>query len=228
MLFKKKRPITTNKTKHSPDNPYLSARAEWDDRYWCLAQSKRNWQIACAVIGGIALILTMTNAKLSTSSHVLPIAVETCQGTPIGLLPVQLDKTTRDSLVKFALNQFILNARTIVADNDAEKALLDKVYAYSADATLPFLADYYSKHDPFVMAARTTANVTILDSMPISPTTWQITFDVAEKGEGENHSKSRWLATLTYKQGEVNPKYIAVNPFGLYVTSVTWAQLSTE
>lgn len=229
MIFKKKQAAKNNqKPQAKPDNPYLEAQKAWDDRYWQLAKSKHNWQIACGVISVIALILTITNARLATDSHILPIAVETCQGTATNILPVQISPNNLTMIVKFALNQFIVNARTIVADADAEKALLDKVYAYSADNTLPFLADYYDKNDPFTLAANETADVAILDSMPISANTWQITFDVTKKGQGGSQEKSRWLATLTFKQGEVNQKYVSTNPFGLYVTSVTWAEISTQ
>lgn len=229
MLFKKKRhEKDSSQRKKTLDNPYLEARAEWDDRYWRLSESKRNWQLAFGAVTVIALILAVTNTRLATQSHILPIAVETCQGTTTGILPVQVNGSALDMIVRFSLSQFIVNARTIVSDTDAQKALLDKVYAYSADNTLPFLADYYDKNDPFTLAATQTAEVNILESMPISANTWQVTFDVTDKGQGGNGEQSRWLATLTYRQGEVNPKYIAVNPFGLYVTNVTWTQISTH
>jgi len=212
-------------------NPYVSgaeARQEWDDRYHRMAKVIRNWQAAFLFAMGLSLILALTLYKKVTESTIKPFVVESCQGMPLALLPTVSGSPHKDSLVNYAINQFIINARTILHDNTAEKALLSKVYAFSADNTLSFLHDFYQEHDPFEEASRYTTTVTLLNSpLPISSDTFQVTWDETKKNPVSEGviSTTRWSAMVKVRWGESNPKFITDNPFGIYITQVTWSPL---
>ncbi len=108
----------------------------------------------------------------------------------------------------------------------AQKALLDKVYAYAANQTLPFLHDYYQTHHPFEMAQQKTIMISIVSSLPISPHLWQVMWDeTAHSIDGNTTHATRWVANVTYQLGEVNPHFINANPFGLYITQLAWTPM---
>ena len=209
-------------------NPYLAGRKEWDDRYYNMKKAIKNWQFAFLFVAVLAAILAITNARIATQSKIKPVAVETCQGAIMGLLPVNGSVIHIDQVVRYALDQFVINAKTVVGDALAQKALLNKVYSYSADNTILYLRDFYNKNNPFMEAEKYNAQVKIIDTIPLSNNTWQITFDeIKTDPTGISIAgTSRWVATLTYKIGEVKPAFISQNPFGIYVTQLSWAQVS--
>lgn len=214
-------------------NPYLKdseGRREWNDRYGTMRQSIRLWQFAffsalmtIAVLGGVL-------GYIATTSKVQPFVVETHEGIPYAVSSMQSNSIHDQRLINFAINQFILNARTIVQDPSAQKALLDKVYAYAANQTLPFLHDYYQLHQPFEIAKHSTVNVSIVSSLPMGSHLWQIMWDETMHNtvEGNPSKVTRWMANVTYQLGEVNPHFINANPFGLYITQLTWTPMNVQ
>jgi type IV secretion system protein VirB5 len=176
-----------------------------------LSLAVRNWQLAFAVMSTIAVLLTFGIIRSAMQTKVQPFVVETCNNVPSNI------------------EQFIINARTIISDPQAEKTLLNKVYAYSADNTLTFLRDYYEKNNPLVLSTQYTILVSNINPMKLSPNTWQITWEETKQNtSGGLMEKSRWMAMLTYRMGDVNPKFITDNPFGIYVTEVSWSQVPNE
>lgn len=210
-------------------NPFLKGaegRKEWNDRYMNMAKSIKNWQFAFLASMAISVLLTFVVAKIATESKVVPFVVETHSGMPYALRPMTQISEKDQRLINFAMNQFIVNARTILADTEAEKMLLNQVYAYSADNTLPFLHEYYTYHNPFTLAEEATTSVQIINSMPLSRDTWQVTWEETQRNNtsGAVLGVTRWMANLSFRLGDVNPHFINENPFGLYITQVTWSQ----
>ena len=214
-------------------NPYVSGaagRKEWNDRYENLSQSISHWKIAffCAI--ALSAIFGVVIAKMATQSSVQPFVVETNQGMPYAIKPMASWSSNDQRVINFAVNQFIFNARTVVNDAGAEKTLLNKVYAYSANSTINFLHDYYEKNNPLDLSSQFTISVTIVNSLPISPDTWQITWDETKRATSGDYSLgvTRWMAHVTYKFGDVNPQFLNDNPFGFYITHVAWSQSQVD
>ncbi len=202
-------------------------RREWNDRYGTMHQSLRLWQLAFFSVLMVNAVLGGVLGYLATMSKVQPFVVETHEGIPYAIAPMQNTSIHDQRLVNFAINQFILNARTVVQDPTAQKALLDKVYAYAANQTLPFLHDYYQTHQPFEMAEHSTINITIISSLPLSSHLWQVMWDETthNTAEGNTTQITRWVANIAYQFGEVNPHFMLANPFGLYITQLTWTPM---
>jgi type IV secretory pathway TrbF-like protein len=227
-IFRKKNP-QSNVISSIQENPFLlgsEGRKEWNDRYMNMAITIKHWKMAFSAVVIAVVILTLVVAKIATESRVEPFVVETNNGMPIAIMPMKKLSMDDLSLIQFGIDQFIINARTILNDTDGEKMFLNKVYAYTANTTIPFLHDYYEKNNPFELAAQFTVSVRIINSLHISAHTWQITWDETKRSttSGNVLSVTRWTSNINYKLGDVNPQYIAENPFGLYITQVTWSQ----
>jgi len=210
-------------------NPYVKGaegRQEWNDRYDNMRQSISYWRKAffCAIAMSILFALIM--AKMASQSRIEPFVVETNEGVPYAVKAMSSMSLHDERLINFAINQFIINARTILHDTAAEKTLLDKVYAYSANHTLGFLRDFYQKNDPYELSNHYTITVNIINSLPLSHDTWQITWDEIKRStsDGNMISTTRWMANISYQFGDVNPNFISDNPFGFYITQLSWAQ----
>jgi len=210
-------------------NPYVKGaegRREWNDRYGNMRQAIRHWKSAFFCSTVVSVIFALVLAKVSMESRVQPFVVETNNGMPYAVKPMESWSAHDQRLINFALNQFIVNSRSIVNDNEAETVSLHKAYAFSANHTIPFLRDYYEKNNPYNVNAAYSVTVNIINSLPVSQDTWQITWDETKHAtnSGNPVSVTRWMANLTYKFGDVNPQFLTDNPFGFYVTDVSWSQ----
>ncbi len=211
------------------ENPFMaenSGRKEWNDRYDNLAKARRYWQLAFFIMIFLTVMQSFYMGKMALRTSIQPFVIEANQGMPYAILPVKAVSTTDSRIVNYALNQFIMNVRSVVNDQEAERNILTKVYAYSAKQAKPFLHDYFSLHDPFKAANQYIISVQIINSLPLSDHTWQITWDEIKKdtGSGQLIEKSRWLAQLHYEFGPVNPHFITDNPFGIYITDISWSE----
>ena len=216
--------MAINKT----NNPYVlgsEGKKIWNDRYMNMAKSIKNWQIAALSALITSIILAFVVLKLALSSHVQPFMVETNQGMPYAIKPLSSISIHDEKLINFAANEFIINARSVLSDNQAEKLLLTKVYAFAADNAISYLHDYYKANNPLNLSQQYTVDINIINSMPLSAHVWQVVWDETKRGQdGSVISKTRWIGNLTYQLGQVNPQFINENPFGLYITNVTWSE----
>lgn len=217
------------KSSSTVQNPYIKGaegRQEWNDRYMNMAKAIRNWQMAFAAAAVLVFVLILIVAKLATESKIKPYVVETNKGIPYAIHPVTGVSDKDQLLVNYAINQFVINARTIIGDTAAEKALLDKVYAYSAGNTMSFLQDYYAKNNPFDLAGDFSISVNIINALPIGNHTWQVIWEETKRGSngGNVIGTTRWVGHFTYQFTDVNPDHITDNPFGIYITDVSWSQ----
>lgn len=218
-LLSLKEPVT------NPYVPQQAGRREWNDRYMNLSYAIRNWQLAFLSVA-IALILSLLLiAKLISENRIVPFVVETNKGIPISIEKLDALKSRDPMLVNFALNEFIINTRSVVSDHAAQKRILEKAYAYSADDALNFLRDYFEKNNPFEGAGERGVSVSIVSSMPVSPNTWQIIWDETKKEADGVASNHRYMANIEFKWGKVEPKFLMDNPFGIYVTHLSWVPI---
>jgi type IV secretory pathway TrbF-like protein len=219
--------------KSLPTNPYVegaAGRQEWNDRYQNLAKAATQWRLACMVAMGMLAFFAIALLKLALASKVQPFVVETNQGTPYAIKPMPSIAANDQRLINFAVNQFIVSAKTIVDSTETEQGLLTKVYAFSANDTLDFLGQFYQKNNPFVLAAQYTITVQIVHAMPTGKHTWQVTWDESKSdaGTGAPLGKSRWIGYVDVALGDVNPQHINENPFGLYITHVSWSESQSD
>jgi type IV secretory pathway TrbF-like protein len=214
------------------NNPYTNGnegKEEWNDRYMNMANANRNWRIACICSLVATVILGAGNVIQGVSSKVKPYVVETNNGMPYAIQPLASISVHDEKLINFAANQFVINARTVLADPQADKILLDKVYAFAGDNAIKVLHDYYQTHNPLEENRQYTVEVNIVNSLPLSKNTWQVVWDETKRSQdGSEQSKTRWMADLSYQFGQVNSKFINENPFGLYITSISWSQSTGE
>lgn len=220
--------INNNKTA-TLNNPYVlgaAGKQEWNDRYMNMAKATRNWQIASICLVILVFIQLIIIGKIATESKIKPYVVETNHGVPYSIKDVTTLSGKDSLLVNYAINQFVINAKTIISDTIAEKILLDKLYAFSSGSTHNFLQDFYAKHNPFELAGNYTVGVNIINSLPISKNTWQVIWEENKRqtNNGVFMETTRWVGQFTYEFGEVSAKHINDNPFGIYITSVTWSQ----
>ena len=174
------------------------------------------------LLGG-ALVLLARQPR----NHPFVIEVD-AKGEPVGMVQPLAGNpiTTQDAVTKWAIQQFIVNARTVTPDIQQQKQHLFDAYAFVKTQGYDELETYYHDNrvdrNPFDIAKKSwvqVSNVRVL-KLPV-PETFQATWVETRTDYNTTVAQpSSWRATMKVEQAEATDR----NPIGLYITTLDWAE----
>lgn len=210
------------------NTPYLNAKREWDERYGDSIARAKTWQnvaigamaVAALSVGGIAYI--------GAQSKIQPfvVGIDTMGSPVLVAKPIAAGQEINQRIMVAQVGNWMWNARTMLADPEAQKILIDRVYAMVNADTGKYINAHYAEHSPFSTDG-TTTKVVINSVLPISTNSFEVSWTESRAEPGKTATTSKWKASLTTA---VDPKLaekpgVAINnPLGLFVKSLTWAQ----
>jgi type IV secretory pathway TrbF-like protein len=207
------------------DNPYLSARREWNERYGDYIARARSWRWAAFAALAVSLVLAVGVVWQAAQSKVVPYVVEVDRlGDAVAVTRADRAATTDVRVVKAQLATWIVDVRCVSSDPLAQKAALSRSYAMTAAMATIFLNDYYRQHSPFGQP-RTVA-VSVDAVLPVSKQTYQLQWsEDARDLQGRDLATTHWLASVTVAfDPPTDERGILSNPLGLYITGISWTQ----
>ena len=214
-----------------PENPYLAARQEWNERYGDYIQAARSWRLVGITALAIALIGFGYALFQSTQVKLVPYIVEVDKlGTAVAAGTPQQIEYADPRVVRATLGAFVSNLRSVTPDAVVQKQYIDRTYALlrTADPATEKVNAWYRGNSPFDKAKTATVAVEVSNIVALSSQTYQIDWTEYErdrKGKEIGTRRFRGIATvaLTAPQDEA---IIRLNPIGLYVQDFDWtAQL---
>lgn len=210
-------------------NPYVQGQAGrlvWERQEIFFARTLKQWQWAFVTVLAFAAILVGALLYEAGLPKQVPYVVEVDHGQPLMISPLSWRSRETPAIIQWVVNNWIENARTVLMEPAAQKALLERVYAYAANQTVAFLTAYYKTQNPYVRAQKEQITVHIISSMPLGKHTWQVVWDerAVQPDSGLLLNVHRYTATLTYAFSALNPHFLNQNPFGLYITGVNWVE----
>src|SRR5579859_717526 len=163
--------------KKSAENPYLSARREWDERYGDLITRERNWR-AVAFLCALSSLLTVAGLVwLSARSRIVPFVVAMDSlGRPMAAGPAEQTTTADDRIKRATLYTWLENLRLVTSDGVAQRKAIDRVYAYVASGSQAqaFISDFYRSDPPQKRAQTETVSIEVQSVLPTSDRTFEI------------------------------------------------------
>ena len=131
-----------------------------------------------------------------------------------------------DRIIQAQVANLIWNARTVLADQQAQKTLLDRTYAFLSTTASASLSEYYKTHSPF--GSGSTVDVEISSVLPISKESYQINWVENRFNGSQPAGTTNWKASVTVgidKKLADQPQMSLSNPLGIYIKSLTWTQV---
>lgn len=118
-------------TKSPPENPYLAARLEWNERYGSYVKAAAAWRIV-GVTGMLMAVIGFSYALYqSTQVKLVPYIVEVDRlGTAASVgFPQQIEYAD-PRVVRATLGSFVASFRSITPDAVVQKQYIDRTYAH--------------------------------------------------------------------------------------------------
>lgn len=235
---------------HAPaTNPWVEAvargRAEFAGAFGDLARSRRNWQLAAFGALGVAGVMSVGFVTLATQSHITPYVVEVDRlGRARAFAPAERIETADARVVTSAVAGWVRDIRTVVADPVAQQDMVRRAYAFVDQGAAGWLDAYFTDpaRDPRVLAAtlsRTVEVTSVLSlpaapgaprSAPNAPVTWKVAWVESDYPRGGGPpTTAAWEGYLTTRQvPPTTSDRMEANPLGLFITSVTWTQVTAR
>ena len=229
---KKNKKIDYEETEHQEkqqENPYLSARAEYGDRYGAAVNEAARWR----QIAFVLLLLTVAFGGMmiwmSTQNRVIPYVVQIDkQGYTVAIRPASESSGADTRVIIAALGRFVMNFKTVVLDPYAQRYMINQVYNYlgSRSNAESVVSHFYSENNPFQHNNR-TRTVEIHSILPIGGgnSSWQILWVENIMNGQEVVSSTEWRAIVSVAISPVRELGDVIkNPLGIYVTEFNMAQ----
>lgn len=217
--------------KDHPDNPYLAARQEWNERYGSYVRSAQSWRIVGVVGMAMAMVGFTYALYQSTQVKLVPYIVEVDKlGTAaVAGYPQQIEYAD-PRVVRATLGGFITSFRSITPDAVVQKQYIDRTYALlrTSDPATEKVNAWFRGNSPFERAKAATVSIEVNNVVALSNQSYQVDwteFERDRKGKETATRRFRGVATVTLTPPQ-DEEIIRLNPIGLYLRDFDWtAQL---
>lgn len=217
--------------RNPPENPYLAARQEWNERYGSYVMAARAWRIV-GITGMLMAVIGFSYALYqSTQVKLVPYIVEVDKlGTAASAgFPQQIEYADA-RVVRATLGSFVSNFRSVTPDAVVQKQYIDRTYALlrTSDPATEKINAWFRGNSPFDRALTMTVAIEVTNIVPLSNQSYQVDWTEFQRDrQGKELGTRRYRAiatvTLTPPQDEA---VIRFNPIGLYLRDFEWtAQL---
>lgn len=214
-----------------PDNPYLAARQEWNERYGSYVRAAALWQMVAITALTIAVIGFSYALYQSTQVKLVPYIVEVDKlGTSASAgFPEQIEYAD-PRVVRATLGSFVTSLRSVSPDAVVQKQYIDRTYALlrTSDPSTEKVSAWFRANSPFEKAKTATVAIEVNNIVALSNQSYQLDWTELErdrKGKETGLRRFRGIATVTLSTPQ-DERVIRLNPIGLYLRDFEWtAQL---
>ena len=217
--------------RNPPENPYLAARQEWNERYGSYVSAARSWRIV-GITGMLMAVIGFSYALYqSTQVKLVPYIVEVDRlGTAASAgFPQQIEYADA-RVVRATLGSFVSNFRSVTPDAVVQKQYIDRTYALlrTSDPATEKINAWFRGNSPFDRALTMTVAIEVTNIVPLSNQSYQVDwteFQRDRQGKELGTRRYRGIATVTLTPPQ-DEAVIRFNPIGLYLKDFEWtAQL---
>ena len=215
------------------ENPYLSARKEYSDRYGSAVKDAARWRQISILMVLLCLAFGGTMMWLASQNKVVPYIVQVDkQGYAVAIKSAREGSIADTRVVVAALGGFFVNFKTVVTDVASQRRMVNDVYSYLAknSSAETSVSQYYKEHNPFI-ATQDKREYTIqveIRSIVRSggdDKSWQVLWAEEKVDQGAIIERTEWRALVSVVVSPVRElEEVLKNPLGIFITEINMAQ----
>lgn len=211
-----------------PENPYLAARMEWNERYGSYVKAAASWRIVG--VTGMAMAVIGFSYGLYQSSQVklVPYVIEVDRLGNVAKagVPQQLEYTD-PRIIRTAVINFVSELRSVTPDAAVQKRYVDNIYSHlrTSDPALQKINAMYRGASPFDRARTISVSVEVTSFVALSERTYQVDWTEYERDrQGKDIGLRRFRGIVTVTMMPPQEDRIAdLNPLGIYFIDFEWS-----
>jgi type IV secretion system protein VirB5 len=217
-------------------HPYLNARRTWNSHVGSLIASRTLWQAVALIALLIVLAAVGGVVYIGSQSKFVPYVIEVnTLGEALAVAPADKAARVDQRVVRAAVAEFIVNARTVTPDIAMQRRAIFKVYALmeagsAATRKMTAWLNGTPEANPFRRAQKQTVNVEIASAIPQTAHTWQVDWIETQRSrQGEVLGKPYRMRALlnvdTRPPGsDTDEEQLRLNPLGIYISDYSWSK----
>ena len=215
------------------ENPYLSARKEYSDRYGSAVKDAARWRQISILMVMLCIAFGVAMMWLASQNKVVPYIVQVDKhGYAVTIKSAQEGSVADTRVVVAALGGFFVNFKTVVTDVASQRRMLNDVYSYLAknSSAETAVSQYYKEHNPFVATQDKREYTVQVEIRSIvrsggDDKSWQILWTEEKGDQGAVIESTEWRAIVSVAISPVRElAEVLKNPLGIYITEINMAQ----
>ena len=215
------------------ENPYLSARKEYSDRYGSAVKDAARWRQISILMVMLCIAFGVAMMWLASQNKVVPYIVQVDKhGYAVTIKSAQEGSVADTRVVVAALGGFFVNFKTVVTDVASQRRMLNDVYSYLAknSSAETAVSQYYKEHNPFVATQDKREYTVQVEIRSIvrsggDDKSWQILWTEEKVDQGAVIESTEWRAIVSVAISPVRElAEVLKNPLGIYITEINMAQ----
>lgn len=229
MLFGKAKDKVLPQSPASHSSPFLDAKQEWLERHGDYISAAVHWRMVGAFALLAAILSLGGNLYQLQQIKVTPYVVEVDKlGNATAVKPLEAGGIIPKRLIQSDIVNMITNWRTVTADMDLQKRLVNKLAAYVGGSAHGTIQEWYGANNPFERAKSTLVSVDVPSlPLPVSSDSWRVSWlETIRNHQGNTMEVTAWEATVAVIT--VPPKdeaQIMANPSGVIITSLNFGKV---
>ena len=215
------------------ENPYLSARKEYSDRYGSAVKDAARWRQISILMVLLCLAFGGTMMWLASQNKVVPYIVQVDkQGYAVAIKSAREGSIADTRVVVAALGGFFVNFKTVVTDVASQRRMVNDVYSYLAknSSAETSVSQYYKEHNPFIATQDKREYTVQVEIRSIvrsggDDKSWQVLWAEEKIDQGAIIERTEWRALVSVVVSPVRElEEVLKNPLGIFITEINMAQ----
>ena len=215
------------------ENPYLSARKEYGDRYGSAVKDAAHWRQISMFMLLLCLAFGATMMWLASQNKVVPYIVQVDKhGYAVAIKSAQEGAVADTRVVIAALGGFFVNFKTVITDMSSQRRMVNDVYSYLAknSPAETVVSQDYKENNPFVATQDKRAYTVQVEIRSIvrsgsDDKSWQILWSEEKVDQGNIIERTDWRAIVSVAISPVRElEEVLKNPLGVFITEINMAQ----
>ncbi|MDR0549487.1 MAG: type IV secretion system protein [Deltaproteobacteria bacterium] len=215
------------------NNPYLDGHAEWQEMFGSYVHQAFVWRIIAILCLIITIISVYGNLYQAKQNKVVPYVVEIDKlGNAAAVKRADIAAPIPTTLIQSELAEIIVNWRTVTADLDLQRRMVDRLSNFVTGAAQGFITEWYENNNPYKVAKENKLVQIEIKGLPlpVSNESWRVEWtETVRNHVGTFMSSTVYEATLRIKL--VPPTVdaqIMANPGGVWVTELSYARVLNQ